>query len=102
MRQVHIAQTLAEAHIIKGVLDAEGIASVVRGEHLVGIQGEIPVTADTLPSVWVPDSDAERASQLVEEILQGSIQGDAWTCPGCGEEIEGQFTECWQCGTSHP
>ena len=23
-----------------------------------------------------------------------------WKCPGCGEEIEDQFDQCWQCATS--
>jgi hypothetical protein len=25
-----------------------------------------------------------------------------WTCPGCGEEIEAQFTACWNCGAERP
>jgi predicted amidophosphoribosyltransferase len=24
---------------------------------------------------------------------------DTWTCPQCGEEIEPQFTACWNCGS---
>ena len=24
----------------------------------------------------------------------------SWHCAGCGEEIEGQFSECWKCGRS--
>jgi hypothetical protein len=22
----------------------------------------------------------------------------SWACAGCGESIEGQFSECWNCG----
>lgn len=102
MQRVHIARTLGEAHIVKGVLDAEGIGSTVRGEYLAGIHGEIPITADTLPSVWVCDSDSERAGRLLEEVLAGVSDGEAWRCPRCEEELEGQFTECWQCGGSRP
>ncbi len=25
-----------------------------------------------------------------------------WTCALCGEESEGQFTQCWQCGADRP
>jgi hypothetical protein len=25
-----------------------------------------------------------------------------WSCPGCGETLEGQFTECWNCGAARP
>jgi Putative prokaryotic signal transducing protein len=23
-----------------------------------------------------------------------------WTCPGCGEKVDGSFAICWQCGTT--
>ena len=103
MQRVHVARTLPEAHIVRGVLEAEGIASMVRGEHLASALGELPMDVDTLPSVWVSDTDAARATELVEEVLRHSTQpGTAWKCPRCGEELEGQFTECWQCGSSRP
>ena len=42
---------------------------------------------------------SERARELVEQELHGpGLEEPAWTCPGCGERIEGQFTECWNCG----
>jgi Putative prokaryotic signal transducing protein len=103
VRRVHSARTVAAAHIVKAILDSEGISSEVRGEHLAGALGEAPLDVDTLPSVWVSDSDAVRADELVREALSG--QGpvsEGWTCPNCGEELEGQFTECWQCGASRP
>jgi hypothetical protein len=25
-----------------------------------------------------------------------------WICPQCGEELEGQFGQCWKCQTPHP
>ncbi len=101
MIQAYVANSLAQAHLIKGFLDAEGIFAVVRGEHLVGIAGEIPITMDTLPSIWVGDDDRDRARELIDKTLKSELVFEDWTCPECGEEVEGQFTECWQCGSPH-
>ena len=99
MIRAYVARNLAQAHLIRGFLDSEGIFSVVKGEHLVGIQGEIPITMDTLPSIWVNEADVATARGLIEEALAAEqAPGGNWICPGCSEPIDGQFTECWQCG----
>lgn len=100
MIQAYVANSLAQAHLIKGFLDAEGIFAVVRGEHLVGIAGEIPITMDTLPSIWVGDGDRERARELIDQALKNELVFEEWTCPECGEVVEGVFTECWNCGAA--
>ncbi|HEY8202778.1 MAG TPA: DUF2007 domain-containing protein [Actinomycetota bacterium] len=102
MRRVHIAQTLADAYIVKDVLESHGFACMVQGEHLVGIRGEVPLDASTLPSVWVPESQAERAIRVVADAQGGQSEAGDWICPNCDEEIEGQFTDCWRCGTPRP
>jgi hypothetical protein len=99
MRRVYVGQTLADAHIVKDMLEGRGIRCVVYGEHLVGIRGEVPIDVDSLPSVWVSEADAERAYRLVG-VASGPPGGQWWICPVCGEAIEGQFTACWQCGRS--
>lgn len=98
MVRAYVAANLAQAHLIRGFLDSEGIFSIVRGEHLVAIQGEVPITMDTLPSIWVNPADSARARELIELGLRSEVGSDDWTCPSCSEPIEGQFTECWQCG----
>lgn len=100
MIQAYVANSLAQAHLIKGFLDSEGIFAVVRGEHLVGIAGEIPITMDTLPSIWVGEDDRNRARELIERALKAETDFEDWTCAGCGETVEGQFAECWQCGSA--
>jgi hypothetical protein len=56
---------------------------------------------DTLPSIWVPEEDRARARELIERALKETpAPDDDWICAGCGEAIEGQFTECWQCGAA--
>lgn len=43
--------------------------------------------------------------KLVEQFVNGTLNantGSPWKCPECGEEVDGQFTNCWQCGTNRP
>jgi ribosomal protein S27AE len=104
--QVFIAQHPAEAHFVRGLLEADGIAAEVHGESLFGARGEAPATPDTLPSVWVvDDTDAPKAAVILAAFgRQGTpdIALRSWRCPKCGETVEGQFTDCWHCGAGRP
>ena len=104
MKRVHVAKHAPEAHVVKGFLESNGIAAVVRGDYLQGGWGELPVD---LCAVWVTDdAQYERASALLVSFLRGDhareFRGQNWRCPKCGEQLEGQFTECWSCGTRRP
>ena len=106
MKKVYIAKNFADAHLLKGLLEGENIEAEVRGEFLYGVRGEVPITPDTCPSVWVmDDADYDRAMGLVSTFREGpppnAIEGEAWRC-SCGEENESQFTECWSCGKARP
>jgi hypothetical protein len=107
VKQVFVAQHPTEAHLVQGVLEANGIAAEVHGESLFGARGEAPVTPDTLPSVWVLDDSQASSARAVlaayeSRVDPGAGAGVGWGCPGCGEQIEPQFTECWRCGTGRP
>ena len=104
MKQLHAARHAVEAHIVCGFLRAQGIGAEVRGEHLTSGWGELPVD---VCSVWVTDdAEFDRANDLLVDFLKGTFarrfSADAWKCPQCGEELEGQFTECWSCGARKP
>jgi hypothetical protein len=106
LKKVYIAKNPADAHLLKGLLEGENIEVEVRGEFLYGVRGEVPITPDTCPSVWVmDDSDYDKAMELVSTFREGEspnpIEGEAWRC-SCGEENESQFTECWSCGKARP
>ena len=106
MKKVYTARNPADAHLLKGLLEGENIETEVRGEFLYGVRGEVPITPDTCPSVWVmDDADYDRAMELVSAFREGEItnpiEGDPWRC-SCGEENEKQFTECWSCGKARP
>ncbi|MCC5810738.1 MAG: DUF2007 domain-containing protein [Ectothiorhodospiraceae bacterium] len=87
---------------MRNILESEGIRCVCRNMMLVGGAGELPPTA-VWPELWVErEIDYERAERLIREAQAPSSGGEGWTCPGCGERLEPQFTECWQCGRSRP
>jgi hypothetical protein len=106
MKKVYVAKNPVNANLLKGVLENMDIQAIVQGEFLWGIRGEIPVTPETSPSVWVvDDNDYERAIEIINNFQAEEKNDDLiieWKCNKCGELNEGQFSECWQCGTLRP
>ncbi len=86
---------------LRALLEAQGIPCVVRNEYLGGAAGELP-PHECWPELWVVEAgDWDRARALVEAQL-GPTHAPPWTCPDCGEAIEGQFAQCWHCGRRAP
>jgi len=58
-------------------------------------------------SVWIEDErQYDRAQALLVAFLNGDIarelRAQSWRCSKCGEQLEGQFTKCWNCGALKP
>jgi hypothetical protein len=88
------------AHL-KNVLAMYGIHSVTRNGDLLSAAGELPPT-ECWPALWITnDEKLVRARSIIRKTLAPleSVK-TPWRCAGCGEELEGQFTECWNCGRS--
>jgi len=106
MKQVYIADDPTEAHLVKGILEQYGISCEIRGEALWIARGQLPLTSETLPTIWIVDDNRyEEAAELAERFKDGTLTekaGANWKCSECDEEVEGQFTECWQCGANRP
>jgi hypothetical protein len=112
MQQIFTARHDMEAHFVQGLLEQEGITSIIQGEALEGAWGDLPLSKTAMPSIWVNEPDVERAKPIIEEYQRREIKNannpdaDApqatWKCPKCGEEVEVQFDVCWNCGTSRP
>lgn len=81
----------------RALLESEGIPSCIRNEFLAGAAGELP-PIDCWPELCVEARFEERARRAIEAARRGERRAPDWTCPGCGERIEGQFTACWNCG----
>jgi hypothetical protein len=104
MVEIYRAAHPALAHLLKGLLAAEGIEAIVVGEFAFSVRGEVPLTSETLPRVCVvEDGDASRAREIAVAFDRGRTDGPMgsnWRCPSCGELVEGQFAICWNCGSS--
>ena len=99
MKRIYSAPVLAIVENMKNVLQLYGIRSIITNQFLSAGVGELP-PIESWPQLWVAEEDAERASEIIEVIPKDLNEGKkTWICPKCNEEVEGQFTECWNCGT---
>lgn len=63
MKSVYQAAHGFDAHMVRDLLEQEGIAAQVRGEYLQGALGELP--AGGMVTVWVAKGDFTRAREVV-------------------------------------
>lgn len=103
MKTVYTAADPIMAGFIEGVLQNAGIQAHAMQAGLYGAAGEIPPNECWARVVVVHESQAEQARAVIKEYLEaeGDPEARAWQCPRCGEQIEGQFTQCWSCGYEH-
>ena len=100
MKKLTTAASAIDIHHYRNLLEAEGIPCEVRNEHLSSVFGEVPF-AETWPQLWVVnDLDYDRAKQLLSEDNLQESPARPWRCKSCGEENEGQFAACWNCGAN--
>jgi hypothetical protein len=84
---------------LKNVMASFGIKCVTKKLDLISAAGELP-PIECWPELWVIEDDkANRAKAILKKALAplASVK-KSWTCSGCREKIEGQFSECWNCG----
>jgi hypothetical protein len=88
-----------QAVLLKEIFAGEGIDCLVRNADLAVAVGEIPIT-ECFPELWVIDNEAfPRARLLMDGWLKNdSAEAAPWSCPGCGEVLDGNFGACWSCG----
>jgi Putative prokaryotic signal transducing protein len=99
MKRIYSAKDPLMIGHLKNVLATFGIRCVARNFDLSSAAGELP-PIECWPELWVVDDDkATRAKSILRKTLAPlrSVQ-KSWVCPGCEETIEGQFSECWNCG----
>jgi len=86
------------AGMFRELLQGEGVACLLRNDQLCAGLGEIPFT-ECYPELWVVDDELfPRAKSLLAQFMAREADGANWICPACGEEVEGQFNSCWNCG----
>jgi hypothetical protein len=61
MRIVYRAANLADAHLVRQLLESEGVPAFVQGEYLQGAVGELPANTEVFVHVHDAHVDAARA-----------------------------------------
>lgn len=101
MRELFRERDYTKVGYFESVLEAEGIATIVRNKHLTmsGL-AEIPIP-EFFPALCVMnDEDYEPAMEIIRKhLLENSVGVEREVaCPGCGEMSPGNFDICWSCG----
>jgi hypothetical protein len=100
--EVSLAANTPEAHLIKSLLEDNGIQARIVDETMYGA-GPMPFDLSAGPRIWTTRADAERARQIIEQWETEHRTGGAssslrpWACPHCGQEVPGEFDVCWNC-----
>ncbi len=103
MKKIYEHLEFARVGHFQAILESEGIATLIKNQSAQVGAGEIPFT-EVFPELWVvDDNDYDRALKLLEEYQPPDTEKlTDWTCPKCGEFVEKEFGECWNCGTVRP
>ena len=102
MIKVYSSENSMEVGLVRGLLEQDGIPCLVKNQNLAGALGEIP-PQECWPEIWITDDrDLALARKVVKAALSPVTDVSVpWHCQ-CGEEIEGQFTACWNCNEERP
>jgi hypothetical protein len=101
MKKVYSGQDCLMIGHLKNVLATFGIECVTKNLYLSSAAGQLP-PIECWPELWVVDDRRLAEAQTILKRTLAPLQSvkKPWQCGGCGEEVEGQFSECWKCGRS--
>ena len=74
MKSIYQAAHVTDAYMVRSLLAQAGIDAWIRGEHLQGGLGELPVGGQI--TVCVAEADAERARRIVRDWDQSAPDDD--------------------------
>ena len=101
MKELFRDSDLTKVTYFRNLLEGEGIATMMRNEHLQSSGlAEIPIP-EFFPALCVmSDEDYERAVSIIREHVQSNQErsDEEVACAGCGEMNPGNFDICWSCG----
>lgn len=99
MKKLYVSQNLVDVETRKEILEQLQIPCMVKNQRSAMLGGEVPFV-EVFPELWVlNDEDLETAKTLLDDWEQATSQNaTSWTCGGCGEVHQKEFTSCWKCG----
>jgi len=98
MKKAYASLNRLHAHHARNLLEAGGVRTTLLNENVAGAMGDVPFLNCEV-EVWVEDWSAARAAEILRDALDAPATGPAWRC-ACGESLEAQFAQCWNCGAS--
>ena len=103
MKKIYSAQDPLMVSSIKNVLESYGIGCVIRNTYLSSAAGEIP-PIECWPELWIVDEARHARAQTILRKALAPLEAvrEPCICGRCGEEAEGQFAVCWNCGAGRP
>ena len=104
MKRIYSHPDVGIVQLVKNELENRGIEAIIQGEHAAAVMGG-GAGIDAWNELWVVDeSRVGEAAGVVQRVIDESakIEGEPWTCPKCGEEVEASFAMCWNCGEERP
>ena len=90
-----------DADMVKLYLEGHGLTAWLDDEFVGTMAPHYAAGGALAVKVRVNAADVVRANALIKQMNQENQKAPQplWTCPNCGEVIEGQFTQCWNCDT---
>ena len=105
MKELFRDQDFTRVAFFQNFLEAEGIPTLIRNQHLTGSGlTEIPIP-EFFPALCVmDDGDYDKAVEIIRAHLtnEDASSGTEVPCPACGEINPGNFSQCWSCGAEIP
>ncbi len=96
--QIAVCGDILNAETIKSLLEENGVTAWLQRDD----------GSDTIPGqtfvngikIMIHKEDKELAEDLLTKATADASSNPPWKCQKCGEEIEGQFSDCWNCGAA--
>jgi len=94
-----------EANLLRNALEHEGVRAVV-----IDTKPGFSHLAIWHPNlIWVSADELDQARAVLEQFRAQRAAGSRddprdppWTCPNCGEAVDGHFDVCWNCEQARP
>lgn len=102
MKEVFRHHEYIRVNQFRDMVEAAGIPTMLRNEHLVHGVVEIPIP-EFYPNLCVMnDDDYEEAWTIIRDALEAEKNqpDEDLKCPQCGEMNPGNFAECFSCQSS--